>query len=195
MIFSLSYLYSINSLCKVMNINRSGYYKWLDRRFSPSIREINRTSACDLFEEYHYKLLPQDKTEFLEREIEKQKNIKPKKLVAFAGDGINDTPSIIRADIGIAMGGIGSDIAVENADVIIMQDHPLKIYDAIQIGKIARFVAIFNIAFAIFVKVLVLVLSLFGYSNMIIAVLADTGLTIVLVINSLLILARRLKHK
>lgn len=146
-------------------------------------------------EEYHYKLLPQDKTEFLEREIEKQKNIKPKKLVAFAGDGINDTPSIIRADIGIAMGGIGSDIAVENADVIIMQDHPLKIYDAIQIGKIARFVAIFNIAFAIFVKVLVLVLSLFGYSNMIIAVLADTGLTIVLVINSLLILARRLKHK
>ena len=55
MIFSLSYLYSINSLCKAMNINRSGYYKWLDRRFSPSIREINRTSACDLFEEYHYK--------------------------------------------------------------------------------------------------------------------------------------------
>ena len=88
--------------------------------------------------------MPQDKTRFVEEAIAKRND---KNLIAFAGDGINDTPSIIRADVGFAMGGIGSDMAVENSDVVIMQDHPLKIYDAIMIARQTKKVAIFNIIF------------------------------------------------
>ncbi len=141
---------------------------------------------------YHAKLLPQDKTKFVEEEIEKNKS---KKLIAFAGDGINDTPSIIRADVGFAMGGIGSDVAVENADVVIMQDHPLKIYDAIVIAKKTRFVAIFNIVFSLLVKVTVIILlmaGVLGSNAMMIAMLADTGLTVVMTLNSLLLIYRKI---
>lgn len=141
--------------------------------------------------EYHAKLLPGDKTKFVEETIE---NKKDGKLVAFAGDGINDTPSIIRADVGFAMGGIGSDIAVENSDVVIMQDHPLKIYDSIVIAKKTRFVALFNIIFSILVKVTVIVLFMTKVvSNMEIAVFADTGLTVLMTLNSLLIIYRKIK--
>ncbi len=140
---------------------------------------------------YHAKLLPQDKTKFVEEEIEKNST---NKLVAFAGDGINDTPSIIRADVGFAMGGIGSDVAVENADVVIMQDHPLKIYDAIVIAKKTRFIAIFNIVFSLLVKVSVIVLlmvGVLGTNAMMIAMLADTGLTVLMTLNSLLLIYRK----
>ena len=139
---------------------------------------------------YHAKLLPQDKTKFVEEEIEKNKT---NRLVAFAGDGINDTPSIIRADV--AMGGIGSDVAVENADVVIMQDHPLKIYDAIVIAKKTRFIAIFNIVFSLLVKVSVIVLlmvGVLGTNAMMIAMLADTGLTVLMTLNSLLLIYRKI---
>ena len=141
---------------------------------------------------YHAKLLPQDKTKFVEEEIEKNKT---NRLVAFAGDGINDTPSIIRADVGFAMGGIGSDVAVENADVVIMQDHPLKIYDAIVIAKKTRFIAIFNIVFSLLVKVSVIVLlmvGVLGTNAMMIAMLADTGLTVLMTLNSLLLIYRKI---
>lgn len=141
--------------------------------------------------EYHAKLLPGDKTKFVEERIE---NRTDKKLVAFAGDGINDTPSIIRADVGFAMGGIGSDIAVENSDVVIMQDHPLKIYDSIVIAKKTRRVAFFNMIFSILVKITVIVLFMTKViSNMEIAVFADTGLTVLMTLNSLLIIYRRIK--
>ena len=141
--------------------------------------------------EYHAKLLPGDKTKFVEETIN---NKTDKKLVAFAGDGINDTPSIIRADVGFAMGGIGSDIAVENSDVVIMQDHPLKIYDSIVIAKKTRRVAFFNMIFSILVKVSVIVLFMTHViSNMEIAVFADTGLTVLMTLNSLLIIYRRIK--
>lgn len=142
---------------------------------------------------YHAKLLPQDKTQFVEEEIEKNKT---KKLVAFAGDGINDTPSIIRADVGFAMGGIGSDVAVENADVVIMQDHPLKIYDSIVIAKKTRFIALFNIVFSLLVKVTVIVLlmvGILGSNAMMVAMLADTGLTVVMTLNSLLLIYRKIQ--
>ena len=140
---------------------------------------------------YYAKLLPGDKTKFVEDAIEHREN---KKLVAFAGDGINDTPSIIRADVGYAMGGIGSDMAVENSDVVIMQDHPLKIYDSIVIAKKVRRVAIFNIVFSLLVKVAVIVLLMTKVvSNMEIAVLADTGLTVLMTLNSLLIIYRKIK--
>ena len=141
--------------------------------------------------EYHAKLLPGDKTKFVEETIEHKTD---KKLVAFAGDGINDTPSIIRADVGFAMGGIGSDVAVENSDVVIMQDHPLKIYDSIIIAKKTRFVALFNIIFSILVKVTVIVLFMTKVvNNMEIAVFADTGLTVLMTLNSLLIIYRKIK--
>ena len=122
-----------------------------------------------------------------------------KKSVAFIGDGINDAPSIIRSDVGIAMGGIGSDIAVENADIVIMNDDPIKVYEALKISKIARRVSIFNITFSLIVKAVVAVLAIiskpaFGFElPMYVAVLADTGLTVVMVLNSLAVLYRKLK--
>ena len=141
--------------------------------------------------EYHAKLLPGDKTKFVEQAIENKTN---NRLVAFAGDGINDTPSIIRADVGFAMGGIGSDMAVENADVVIMQDHPLKIYDSIVIAKKTRRVAFFNIIFSLFVKVAVIVLLMTKVvSSMEVAIFADTGLTVLMTLNSLLIIYRKIK--
>ena len=142
--------------------------------------------------EYHSKLLPQDKTKYVEKAIENREN---GKLIAFAGDGINDTPSIIRADVGFAMGGIGSDVAVENSDVVIMQDHPLKIYDSIKIAKKTRAVAIFNIIFSLVVKVAVIILILtgvLGHMGMTVAVLADTGLTVLMTFNSLMLIYRKI---
>ncbi len=148
-------------------------------------------------EEYHAKLLPQEKTKYVEEAIAEQHG---KKTVLFAGDGINDTPSIIRADVGFAMGGIGSDVAVENADIVIMQDHPLKIYHAIKIAHKTRAVAIFNIIFAISIKVAVMILNFVLPESFplyeflpILDVLSDTGLTIILVINSLLLFYRKIK--
>ncbi len=142
---------------------------------------------------YYAKLLPQDKTKYVEKAIENREN---GKLVAFAGDGINDTPSIIRADVGFAMGGIGSDVAVENSDVVIMQDHPLKIYDSIKIAKKTKRVAIFNIVFSLAVKVAVIILILtgvLGHMGMTVAVLADTGLTVLMTFNSLMLIYRKIE--
>ncbi len=144
---------------------------------------------------YRSELLPEDKANILEEEINNSKG-----AVAFIGDGINDAPSIIRSDIGIAMGGIGSDIAVENSDIVIMNDDPLKVYDAVKISKIARRVAVFNIIFSLFIKIGVAVLVVLqdfikGLEiPMYIAVLADTGLTVLMVLNSLTVLYRKIKR-
>ena len=141
---------------------------------------------------YHSELLPEQKTVILEEEMNNTK-----KAVAFIGDGINDAPSIIRSDIGIAMGGIGSDIAVENADIVIMNDDPGKVYDAVKIAKMARNTAIFNIVFSLIVKATVagLVIAQEFIPNfmvpMYVAVLADTGLTVIMVLNSLALLYRK----
>ena len=134
-------------------------------------------------------LTPDQKTSILEQEMSENA-----KAVAFVGDGINDAPSIMRADVGMAMGAIGSDIAVENADVVIMNDNPAKVYEAVKIARTARRVAIFNIVFALLVKLIVAILVLIPALNipMMVPVIADTGLTVVLVINSLLILYRKL---
>ncbi len=156
-------------------------------------REICGKLGIDYF---HSGLLPEQKTQILEKEMENYD-----KAVAFIGDGINDAPSIVRSDIGIAMGGIGSDIAVENADVIIMNDDPAKVYDAMRIAKMSRHTATFNIVFALIIKVAVflaeLILSILNKDAsymMYVAVLADTGLTVLLVINSLLLLYRKVKR-
>lgn len=155
-----------------------------------TVKEVAETVGIT---EYYAKLLPQDKTKFVEEAIAKRDE---NHLVAFAGDGINDTPSIIRSDVGFAMGGIGSDMAVENADVVIMQDHPLKIYDSIVIAKKTRRVAIFNIIFSLLVKLTVITLILFnviGDAGMAVAILADTGLTVLMTLNSLLLIYRKIK--
>lgn len=155
-----------------------------------TVKEVSEAVGIN---EYYAKLLPQDKTRFVEEAIAKRDE---KHLVAFAGDGINDTPSIIRADIGFAMGGIGSDMAVENADVVIMQDHPLKIYDSIVIAKKTKRVAIFNIVFSLLIKLSVIILiltGLLGQAGMLVAVLADTGLTVLMTLNSLLLIYRKVK--
>lgn len=145
---------------------------------------------------YHSELLPDQKVSLLEKELNK------KYKVAYIGDGINDAASIRLADIGVAMGAIGSDVAVDNADVIIMNDKPSRLVDAYKISKIARHTAIFNIVFALVVKfsieALAFIFNLLGKPEAIpmwLAVLADTGLTVLLVINSLLILYRKISHK
>ena len=151
----------------------------------------NEISKALNIDRYHANLLPEDKARILEEEI----NTSNKK-VAFIGDGINDAPAIKRSDIGIAMGGIGSDIAVENADVVILNDNPNKLSQAIKISKISRNTAIFNIIFALLIKLAVTVLAIIFPSwsyMMYLAVFADTGLTVLLVINSLLLLYRKIK--
>ncbi len=158
--------------------------------------EENAKDLCNQLsiDTYKSELLPDQKADILEEIINEKKQV-----VAFAGDGINDAPSIIRSDVGIAMGAIGSDIAVENSDIVIMNDDPIKIYSAVKIAKIARRVALFNIIFSLAIKIAVAVLVLIqgfipGFSiPMYVAVLADTGLTVVMVINSLLVLYRKVK--
>ena len=141
--------------------------------------------------EYYSGLLPQEKVTYVDKAINEKTN---RKSVVFAGDGINDTPSIMRADVGFAMGGIGSDVAVETADAVIMQDHPLKIYHAIKIARMTKHVAIFNIIFAITVKVIVMILTMvINNFPPVIDALSDTGLTVLLVINSLLLFYRKVE--
>ena len=137
-------------------------------------------------------LTPEDKTLILEKEMTGNS-----KNVAFVGDGINDAPSIMRSDVGFAMGAIGSDVAVQNADVVIMNDNPSKVYESVKIARIARHTAIFNIVFALLVKAIVAILVIIPQISipMVVPVIADTGLTVVLVLNSLFILYRRFSKK
>ena len=137
-------------------------------------------------------LTPEQKTLILEQEMNNEHH-----NVAFVGDGINDAPSIMRSDVGFAMGAIGSDIAVQNADVVIMNDNPAKVYESVKIARIARHTAIFNIVFALLVKAIVAILVIIPQISipMMVPVIADTGLTVLLVLNSLFILYRKLSNK
>lgn len=133
-------------------------------------------------------LLPQNKVEKLEQIFEdKSKG----KKVAFVGDGINDAPVLARADIGIAMGGVGSDAAIEAADVVIMDDKPSKIIKAIKIAKKTNKIVWQNIIFALGVKIVILIFGALGMANMWEAVFGDVGVTLIAVINS----SRILKNK
>lgn len=132
-------------------------------------------------DEVYSELLPVDKVEKLEELFpEKSSNGK----LAFVGDGINDAPVLARADIGIAMGGLGSDAAIEAADIVIMTDEPSKIADAMRISKKTLKIAHQNTVFAIGVKVIILFLSAIGYAAMWAAVFADVGVTIIAILNS-----------
>lgn len=127
-------------------------------------------------------LLPADKVEKLEQ-IFKEMSLKGR--LAFVGDGINDAPVLARADIGIAMGGLGSDAAIEAADIVIMTDEPSKIVDAIKVSKKTIKIAKQNIVFALGVKLIVLILGALGMASMWAAVFADVGVSFLAVINSM----------
>lgn len=135
-------------------------------------------------------LLPDDKVEKVESLL-KEKSEKGK--LVFVGDGINDAPVLAISDIGIAMGGLGSDAAIEAADVVIMTDEPSKIVNAIHLSKKTMKIVRENIVFAIFIKVLILILSAFGVSTMWEAVFADVGVSVIAIINALRVL--RVKKK
>ena len=132
-------------------------------------------------DEIYTNLLPQDKVSKFEEIIG---NKKSKGNVAFVGDGINDAPVLARADVGIAMGAMGSDAAIEAADVVIMTDEPSKIVTAIKSSKKTMKIAMQNIALAFGVKAIALILSALGIADMWMAVFADTGVTILAVLNS-----------
>ena len=127
-------------------------------------------------------LLPEQKLEKLE-EIMKQK--KKKERAIFVGDGINDSPCLARADVGIAMGGIGADAAIEAADVVIMTDELTKIAQAIRISKETMKIVKQNIVFALIIKISVLILGALGFANMWLAVFADVGVSIIAILNSM----------
>jgi Cd2+/Zn2+-exporting ATPase len=145
-------------------------------------KKIGEKVAGELgIDQVYAELLPTDKVRIME-ELLAQKSAKGK--LAYVGDGINDAPVLARADIGIAMGGLGSDAAIEAADIVIMTDEPSKIAAAMKIAKKTLKIATQNTIFAIGVKVIVLILSAMGFASMWAAVFADVGVTVLAVINS-----------
>ncbi len=146
-------------------------------------KEVGEKVAKEIGMDVVYsELLPADKVEKVEELLQK-KSAKGK--VAFVGDGINDAPVLTLADIGIAMGGLGADSAIEAADVVLMTDEPSKILQAIQIAKKTMRIVKENIVFAIAVKIGVLILTAFGLSTMWQAVFADVGVSVIAILNAL----------
>lgn len=133
-------------------------------------------------DEVHSELLPADKVKQVEALLAQEGE---KKKLAFVGDGINDAPVLSRADIGIAMGGLGSDAAIEAADIVLMDDDPLKISKAIKISKKCLRIVNQNIYFAIGIKVLCLILGAVGIANMWVAIFADVGVMVIAVLNAI----------
>lgn len=133
-------------------------------------------------DEVHAELLPTDKVAHVERLMQTRGE---NETLAFVGDGINDAPVLARADVGIAMGGLGSDAAIEAADVVLMDDHPSKLALAIKIARRTIRIARQNVAFAIGVKLIVLLLAAFGLATMWMAVFADVGVTVLAVLNAM----------
>ena len=146
-------------------------------------KEVGELVAHTLhLSEYHAELLPADKVSHVERLLSEKAE---GSYLAFVGDGINDAPVLARADVGIAMGGLGSDAAIEAADVVLMDDKPSKIALAIRIARRTLAIARQNVWFAIGVKVAVLVLATFGLATMWLAVFADVGVTVLAVLNAM----------
>ncbi len=138
-----------------------------------------------LIDEFHGEMLPENKVSEVEK-ILKEKNYVGK--LAFVGDGINDAPVLARADVGIAMGTLGSDAAIEAADVVLMDDNPIKISKAVKISKKCLSIVRQNITMALVVKFVCLILSVTGVTNMWAAIFADVGVTVIAIINAIRIL-------
>ena len=148
-------------------------------------KEIALKAGID---EYYSQLLPDDKYNLLEKEINKDNT-----CVAFVGDGINDAPSLALAHVGVSMGGIGSEAAIEASDVVIMTDEISKINECIRISKFTTKIVKENLILALGIKLLVLILSFLGIASMWQAVFADTGLTLLTIINTMRILRHKYK--
>lgn len=149
-------------------------------------QKIGEAIANELkLDEVYTQLLPDQKVEKLEL-LDSQK--RPKGKLAFVGDGINDAPVLARADIGIAMGGLGSDAAIEAADVVLMTDEPSKLLEAIDVAKKTKRIVWQNIIFALGVKGVFLVLGAFGIATMWEAVFADVGVSIIAILNAMRVL-------
>ena len=145
-------------------------------------QEVAEHVATQLqLDEYHAGLLPADKVAYMEKLSTSDTRL----ATLFVGDGINDAPVLARADVGIAMGGLGSDAAIEAADVVVMDDRPSKIALAIRIARRTLAIARQNVCFAIGVKVAVLILAAIGIATMWLAVFADVGVTVLAVLNAM----------
>jgi Cd2+/Zn2+-exporting ATPase len=138
-------------------------------------KELNIDEVCS-------ELLPADKVAKVEALLDSKSD---KEKLAFVGDGINDAPVLSRADIGIAMGGLGSDAAIEAADIVLMDDDPLKISKAIKISRKCLRIVYENIYFAIGIKVICLILGALGIANMWVAIFADVGVMVIAVLNAI----------
>jgi Cd2+/Zn2+-exporting ATPase len=146
-------------------------------------RQVAEAVAAELgVDQVYSELLPADKVTKVEELLEHKA---PKEKLAFVGDGINDAPVLSRADIGIAMGAMGSDAAIEAADVVLMDDDPLKIAKAIRISRKCLRIVYENIVFAIGIKLACLVLVALGFANMWLAIFADVGVMILAVLNAI----------
>ena len=151
----------------------------------------NKLAAADFatklnIDKYYAELLPEDKVTHIENVIDKSNNGK----IAFVGDGINDAPVIARADIGIAMGALGSDAAIEVADVVLMTDSPSKVIDAIDVSNSTRNIVWQNIIIAMGIKLIFIILGVFGIASMWEAVFGDIGVTLIAIFNSIRILKK-----
>ena len=171
----------------IMQLKRLGVEKTV--MLTGDYEEIGKRVAEQIgLDEYHAQLMPADKLVHVERLLGE----KPEgKSLAYVGDGINDAPVLKRADVGIAMGGLGSDAAIEAADVVLMDDDPSKVALAIRIARRTISIAHQNVWFAIGVKVAILILATFGFATMWMAVFADVGVTVLAVFNAM----RALRNK
>ena len=168
----------INDL-KMLNINRLVI-------LSGDNEEVTKKVALKIgIDEYYFNLLPVDK-------VQKLKEIKSESFTAFVGDGINDALALKEADLGISMGSIGTDAAIEASDIVLMHDNLNDISKAIKIARITQNIIKFNIVFALCFKFLMLVLATFGFASIWLAVFADVGVTLLAVLNSLRIMKKKL---
>lgn len=165
----------------IEDIHRAGVDKTV--MLTGDLEKVAKPVAEELgIDEYHSELLPGDKVNQVERLLAEKK---PKDKLAFVGDGINDAPVLSRADIGIAMGAMGSDAAIEAADVVLMDDDPMKIAKAIKISRKCIRIVYENIVFALGIKLICLVLGALGIANMWAAIFADVGVMVLAVLNAI----------
>ena len=154
----------------------------------PAARAIAQALGLDAF---HARLLPTDKVAHVERLLAETRAADPRATLAFVGDGINDAPVLARADLGVAMGALGSDAAIEAADVVLMDDKPSKLPLAIRVARGTMRIAWQNIVFAIGVKAAILALGALGLAGLWAAVFADVGVAFLAVLNALRALTLR----
>ena len=170
-----------NSKATIKSLKRNGIKKTI--MLTGDSKSVANYVRDELkIDEVHSELLPEDKVTKVENILN---DAGENEKLAFVGDGINDAPVLSRADIGIAMGALGSDVAIEAADIVIMDDDPLKISKAIKIAKKTIGIVYQNIYFAIGIKIICLILGAIGIANMWLAIFADVGVMVLAILNAI----------